>query len=307
MKKLFIIGNGFDLFHELPTNVTDFTEILSEKDCNEYYEKIDIYWGEYERSLSYFDFEAMTELFLEHPNYLSDREGDREGVIFVMREKMEELHDIVKSSLLKMIENAEEIIDEKVNLSMWGPGDCKLVDKDNLFISFNYTSTLESLYEMAKSNKIIHIHGSVSEYDDLIFGYSDYNEKLLNSFAECGVDVANYHHTKGNGYIEIDYYTQKQYEEIFTFYDANKKNLQLEKLEKYLRSHASEIKEVIVLGHSMDSVDSKYFNLINDIVQPQKWIISQHNNNPCKEIIQNYTFVDIVEYCNIEDYVSKIL
>lgn len=50
---------------------------------------------------------------------------------------------------------------------------------DNSFIvSFNYTSTLESLFALNNS-EILHIHGDFTQDDELIFGYKDEAVDLL--------------------------------------------------------------------------------------------------------------------------------
>jgi hypothetical protein len=46
--------------------------------------------------------------------------------------------------------------------------------KDSLFLNFNYTRTLEKLYNIAP-DKVLHIHGNVlySDINDILFGHGD--------------------------------------------------------------------------------------------------------------------------------------
>lgn len=303
MKKLFIIGNGFDLHHKLPTRVDDFIEILEQKDVNEYYLTAEIDWSDYEESLSYFALENMAEEFLGYPDYLSDRESDRDGVIFTMEQIMSEMQDVVKESLVEMIENAEQTIKDILEDYTFPSSEKKAFTNNSIFITFNYTSTLEKIYNLNEENNILHIHGFVDNDQEFIFGYSEHDDEVLKSFVRQGVAVSGY---KQRDYDEDDmpdYYVHKQYEEMYSFYSSNKKVLRLQELVNFLSAYTEDdIEEVIVLGHSMGNVDKTYFDSIDKIINPKKWIISQYDNSPNNKDVEKYTFVNKVTFCNITDY-----
>lgn len=325
MKKLFIIGNGFDLYHGLPTSVSDFEKIIEKNDENEYYLNAVEDWSEYEEALSYFDTENMAEMHVEFPDYLSDYDRDRECVINQMEQKMDEMSDILIESLREMVENAEEIIEENVDKSV------HVSMKDSIFLSFNYTSTLETLYDFNEKDRILHIHGYRYKDDNFIFGYSEPSKSVLESFAryrintpdlemedinEPGLEIedVNAFFEIGDYEIddyeiddyEIDSYVQKQYQVMHNFYQSNRKIHQLEKLSEWISPYANEVNEIIVLGHSMSTVDKPYFELLEKIISPEKWKISQYNDSPSQTCIEKYSFCEKVEFCEIKDFFSPL-
>lgn len=84
MKKIFIIGNGFDLAHNLPTKYNpDFKSIAERIEQISYF--WDIYqsqvaeiWSDFENCLAFPDFNNLEEIFDGYaPDYFSDYEHDR--------------------------------------------------------------------------------------------------------------------------------------------------------------------------------------------------------------------------------------
>ncbi len=88
--RLFIIGNGFDLAHQLPTNYNpDFKMIAEKNEPLAYF--WDIYqssnadiWSDFENLLGYPDFNNLEEIFEGFsPDWSSDFESDRNSIIFL--------------------------------------------------------------------------------------------------------------------------------------------------------------------------------------------------------------------------------
>lgn len=61
-----------------------------------------------------------------------------------------------------------------------------------------------------------------------------------------------------------------------------------------------QIDEVVVLGHSMADVDMDYMEVIEKLVNPTKWIISQFNGSPSQTELSKYSFSYKVAFCTIE-------
>lgn len=85
--KPFIIGNGFDLAHGLPTSFDpSFKKYLNKNDCEGFWElyqskKEDI-WSDFENLLGHPDYNSLEQIFDGYePDCLSDRECDRDVVI----------------------------------------------------------------------------------------------------------------------------------------------------------------------------------------------------------------------------------
>jgi hypothetical protein len=88
---LYIIGNGFDLHFGLPTSTTDFRAILeSQKAPNDFSnasELLEWYlprWSDFESGLAYMNLDEIESDHMLAPDYSSDHEYDRDGVIWSM-------------------------------------------------------------------------------------------------------------------------------------------------------------------------------------------------------------------------------
>ena len=98
-----------------------------------------------------------------------------------------------------------------------------------------------------------------------------------------------------------DYYVDKQREEIMHLYTSFKKELQLDKLSLFLNS-LSDITTIVVMGHSMANVDSEYMEMVEQLLHPKTWYISQYEGNPSLASLSSYSFSDKIQFYNLSDY-----
>lgn len=268
MNTLFIIGNGFDRYHDLPTSTCDFCNILSSKNVDgdvenalEIFMNYGVDWGEYENSLSMLDLDEIEKQHLTMPDYMSDHEGDRDGTIFYMESYLSDLNSVIEESLSEMVENAnDQLFVKEAKIK-------NVFKKNDAILSFNYTSTLEELYEI-EGIPILHIHGYLENNDELLFGYRD--GKNAKEYRKNHFDPTD---------DSRDYYVDAQREEIIGFYENWRKNIQLKELEKFLHK-IQQIDQIYVMGHSMSYVDGEYMEMIDRILSPSRWHISQFDNSP---------------------------
>lgn len=282
-KRLYVIGNGFDCMYGLPTKVSDFMRHLSEKqvynetsDANEILNTYGVYWCEFEEGLSYIDTEEIYGRNVQVPDYLSDHESDRDGGILNMQMYTDSLEESVREALDDMIQEAESELDEKECITKL------LFNAGDQIVSFNYTSTIERLYDLPEGTNIIHIHGNAD--GDKIFGYK---EQLEQSFVVSS--------------SEEDYYVDKQKEVVNSMYKRLQKNYNDKELEDFLRGNCQEVEEVVVIGHSMSNVDSKYMEMIESVVKPKKWYISQYDQEPSENSLLEYSFADKIKFFDSGD------
>ena len=286
MPYLFIIGNGFDLFHKLPTTTSDFCKILSSKsvigcadDALSEFNNYGIDWGEYENSLQYLDPQMIAENILQYPDYLSDYDSDREDTIFYTEEYLNSLVTAITDSLSDMVNIANDALyNVKIRLH-------NIFRENDAIISFNYTSTLEVLYDV-KNNPLLHIHGYGSDGEHLIFGYK--GDVLKNQNSKYRIDP------------DDDYYVMSQVDSIIMFCKRWQKKLKLKELKDYL-NNLNGIDQVYVLGHSMSDVDSEYMECIEQIIRPNCWHISQFNNHPNINTLKSYSFKDKINYFSLSE------
>ena len=321
MAKLFIIGNGFDLFFDLPTRTTDFVNQLEQipfecfESAKEAYLNYGVDWSMFEEGLASIDLESIGEKIVEGPNYNSDHEYDRDSVIWKVEDYTANLLQVREEALIKMIQMAEDKIKTLSTIFCLNFFD-STVDE---IISFNYTSTIESLFYYSKP--VFHIHGFYQNNDDLILGFGNESvefyifksklnsemildqEKEINKIEqdkklsivekEERIRDIKYYYEEGGW---NDYYIDMQYESLVDFYIANKKEKQTNKLKDYLKN-LKHIDEVVVLGQGMGDVDREYFELVEEYIQPLKWTISAKD----KEGIEK-----VKEWCKTYSFGNKI-
>lgn len=197
MSQLFVIGNGFDLDHNLLTRYADFHNYLriaypnaseefacvptfqtdhhGEEVCDE--DEIAGYlmnlfsrtdgdeWSHFEAALGYLDFEE--DFSKLSPQY--DRDGDRN--LFHEAYNNEDL----ATELVKCIPHIQRLFSEwikaiDISPAALKPSFTRLIQPDDVFLTFNYTKVLEKIYGIPKS-RICHIHGVQGE--KLIFGHGE--------------------------------------------------------------------------------------------------------------------------------------
>lgn len=203
MQKLFILGNGFDLMHQLPTKYVHFQNFLRENfeytpdtfeslwvegqqllDGDIVYNEDDVVrvidslisqtdykdsdWNDMERSLGLLDYSLINDDITD----VYDKEGTLHP--FHTGNNYEDAYSDLKK-VLKMFPHFFKLwissidIENSVNFK----NHCfqELMDiKNDLFLTFNYTETLEILYN---AENITHIHGVRSNENSIIVGHGN--------------------------------------------------------------------------------------------------------------------------------------
>ena len=187
---LYIIGNGFDLKHNLPTRYSDFA-IFCQKNAPELFDKMNDLYPKLSLNGLWSDFESA----LEFPDIkkLEQRQKEKDYSIGVEPVRMKEAFNEWAKALNSIIQLLT--IEKRYDLNT-----------DDYFITFNYTNVLEHVYNIDDS-KVLHIHeksepgdygciyghGGLSnlvgieqqEIKDYIDGYKkEYNSKGLKEWIE---------------------------------------------------------------------------------------------------------------------------
>lgn len=195
MKRLFIIGNGFDISHKLKTKYSDFQYYLQENYPSAFFDEVlipesritpdgDLYynddevvgflskiisyaenegeaWSDLENTLGKLDYED----FFDSYQYEEDDDNEWHKVY-----RNEDIASDIRGAVIMIkkyfsawikeidISNAKPIVTFKA-----------LIDNENdLFLTFNYTKILEKLYG---AKNVFHIHGQ--QGGELIFGHGN--------------------------------------------------------------------------------------------------------------------------------------
>ena len=258
--KLFIIGNGFDIAHNLPTRFDpDFKNIALKYEQDNFWElyqtcKDDI-WSDFENLLGCPDFNALEAIFDGYaPDYLSDRESDRDSIIVQV-----DLNGKLRDALSEFADAADKHLHHvRANESI-----AQLIELNGYYITFNYTHTLEKVYGIANEH-VLHVHGE-SGQNNLDLGYPEgafAPEKYYYDIR--GKGRGPYREVEVEEYINDieDYYVRTAYEQLIAKCKSFYKKIRVDVLQEFLSAITCDIEEIIVYGHSC-AIDFAYFNYIN--------------------------------------------
>lgn len=316
-----IIGNGFDRFHGLPTayfesdEKTCFCKWL--KDNNkEVYDKLCMAlgnpysgpqkneaaknWCSFEAELGKINTVELRKKIVQKGDWkpgvqaeptLDDfEEADSKGMD--IDELYNQKHKLPASSSENMevwitvFKNGLQIEFEKwVKSITVSDAKCKAeIELENaIFLSFNYTTTLEQLYNIDSQN-IFHIHGVVPYYPDDEDEESQYDPINDLVFGHGNEDCAL------SGIQNILYHTSKP--RMKTIEGNRVLNEGLQELQKpvndiiersgFFFDKLSELRDVYVYGFSFGDVDMPYIRRIMEIAPKAKWHISCLDKNNYK-------------------------
>lgn len=296
MKTLYIIGNGFDLHFELKTKTDHFVEYLKNQpvyngvdNAFDVFNGYGVNWYEYEQSLNDIDLDEIEFQNEIQPDYLSDRESDRDGGILNMQMYVDSLSETIRTALEQMVISANE---DALALSeyFFAP---KLFEVGDAILTFNYTSTIEILFEVQDLVPIFHIHGCYAQGTPLVFGYRN-NQ---NSYVKTWPDMDEDH---------WDYYVAHQREAVYDFYSSWEKKLEIDKLVSFL-SMCEKIDRVVVLGHSMSPVDYEYMERVDASLNPRIWEISYYSESDIQRIqSQGYSFQQKMIFDKMDTLLNRL-
>ena len=140
------------------------------------------------------------------------------------------------------------------------------------FLTFNYTETLEEVYGIESEN-ILHIHGKRKHDDEYIIGH--YNYRNSDSVYEND-DILFKQETRAK---VIDWMNE-HYKYVDSIIARNRSFF----------DGLADIKQVYVLGHSLNDVDRKYFSEIIKIVgRDIPWTFSFYSD---KELESKKKFIE---------------
>lgn len=260
MSRLYIIGNGFDIAHGIPSKYSDFRDYCK-RNIPEMYEKLSRYYGDqFENLWSSFE-ENMPSISqnaifdwatINNPNWNQNWDGYYRFIDEIRNEV--DYVDTIKTDFTEWIQTIDLAnVHRQYRLSL----------EDSLFMTFNYTLTLENVYQV-NPNQVLHLHGCVrGEFPQLILGHNKQDAEINDIFTseddiehEACSEVANL--VKG---------WRKDTQAVIAENEAFFGNL-------------ADVTDVYVLGHSMADVDLPYFEHVRDFVnEGATWHISYYGAN----------------------------
>lgn len=298
--KLFICGNGFDIHHGFQTSYDFYRDFL-----RNYHP--DIY-----QDVSSFELETGNDLWadiengfnIDYAEFISSSIEENYPDI-----SADDFHDSVWSDIEIDIENRSRISQDGFTDTAFvdwlgyaffqnksaGKDDNLNISNKDFFINFNYTPTLECIYQIP-SEKIFHIHGC-------LLNLKEKNSAEIRNEIQFGSPGLNKEDIENSlqKYKEDDFYGVSIGPiglHLERLYEATSKKLQKNYLPLKEFIKKKPFSEVVILGHSFNLVDKKYYQ---DILCKEEhllnipWIfyIYPTRRNPLGNQIQT-----MIDFCN---------
>lgn len=284
MNRLYIIGNGFDIFHGLPCRYTDFKVWLENNQSstfellNRIYDANGEWWRDFEVNLGHLDVIKLREEFYTQLSqqqleefYRPIRQGDSfiPGTPYAPEYKsgqaLAQLYSEIDLALNNWVKEIEA--NHKCEPKLY-------LNKDSYYICFNYTSLLEDVYHIPPSN-ILYIHGNTKHGQQLIWGHNE------------STDIEGTYHNRG-GLVPND---QDMHEIRNEYWRKRKNPYEFIYKNDYILNSRPLADCVIVLGFSFSQVDEYYFwdssSLMKHILPNAQWFISWYSDQD-KNNIDNF-------------------
>jgi hypothetical protein len=314
-----VIGNGFDLYHGLPSSYFYFGCFLIENYSSLYEELSDMYgfkkgiskgypsddftfgvekifWSEFEKHLGEIELMWLEGTLQDDLGLECDDAIDLEMYQYENSNK-------IKSALSKWI---NDIVDKKDNYKIIFknmPKD-KFIEfnENDFFLSFNYTHTLENIYSI-DDYSILHIHGESFENQEanLVIGHC--NDKRINDLEE--------ELSKNNEDYYDQYLRNRNNESQCLLYSLEDLRKDVKSCLRECDSYFKRIKEapqkIYIYGLSLGEVDLPYLDKIRIKWPKAIWYFSYFSKNHIEgieKIAENYLNLKKEQY-NVFEFENK--
>jgi len=282
MKTLYIIGNGFDLHHKLPTKPKDFHEYIInnqndlKNDLKKYFnfttEKGK--WKNFEEDLGTFNWNSF---FSNNSNIDVHRENFKTSMTYSLEDDLNELSEYLIDQIRESFASWLDDIDlnaTEPNISF---------ETDSFFITFNYTLLLEIIYKI-RSKNILHIHGDIeNEWESIIFGH--------NKFMEEDPELDE------NGDSNRTLLSEAEAAAKYPFYAFHKPVKGTIEKNRQLFENLYTVTKIIVLGHSLNLIDLPYFEEIHRNANNATWEVSFHDPEDEEKHLETLKGIGVNKNC----------
>lgn len=260
--RLYIIGNGFDLHHGIASQYRQFAANLAQSDrtvfrmVEEYFSADDEFWADFEQRLAEFDAHQAIDYAMQfhsderHGDFQYECEQIATGLSTGLRDRFSEW--IRGLRIPARNEVARPLV----------------IDPEGLFLSFNYTPTLERIYGVPPE-RILHIHGRAADPAETLIlghGWERRPEERLN--AEPVGPEDDWRVRDGIDHLD-DYFAA-------TF----KPTVELIAKHADFFDGLADVRDIRLMGHGLSDVDEPYLSTIMDRVEidTTRWTVSVYGD-----------------------------
>lgn len=261
--RLYVIGNGFDRAHGIPSSYSAFGTYVKIKD-RDTFRKVEEFlfgddndvWANFEANLANLDVDGLA----DHASMFLGSYADEDFRASAYHDYQWAVEDVVSALSTKL---HAFFVEWLVDLSIPDWGNLN-VDRTARFLNFNYTPTLQRAYRVPET-QVLHIHGRIAgPRTDIILGHGMNLPAPRSRHPDDEVDFR----------IEEGERIMRRY-----FKDTAKPTAQV------LRQHANffdaltGISEVWVMGHSLGDVDVPYFQeIVRRVLPDARWKVSYYGD-----------------------------
>ena len=278
INKLYVLGNGFDLHHGIRCSYKSFKSWLFRhrrpvyNNLKRLYRNINQdWWSTFEENLANFNpdkyplsiakFSHIQQInYLEEfygqtgRDFIDSIENDDEDIA---RNQFRRAGAIARFEMQMLKEDLNEAFGEWVLRRNKPKKETKIntLDENAIFFTFNYTKTLETLYEI-DDDQVVHLHGSVDN-KEFIIGHNMTAEQMQFRDLEKNGDKRNPNRDRGQddarmAMFEVAEEMKKPVQEVIVEHGAAFNSL-------------AGIKEIEILGLSYSPIDLPYLKEILSI------------------------------------------
>lgn len=305
--KIYYLGNGFDLFHKLPTRYFDF-KIYFKNNFSGFYNKfIKMYglgemmfdhdgsyykdseddeiielWKDFENMLGRIDVDFIYNKFDKIQQAKDLTQCEFEGIldydqgwyedIYIENMDLYDLYEPLQKAFISWIDFVEKTTFPSLperQISPFYP----ILNKNSKFVVFNYTHTLQKLYHI-EDNNIFYPHGEAGNKNNYPkFGHGDILPFKENKIIEMYDEDTTYVIDWITNYL---FKTEKDVQQyLFETTQFLKDNVMVFDNDKTI---------INILGCSFNKIDVPYFVRVNEDFPKAKWNISFYDNDDKKRI-----------------------
>ena len=275
-RKLYIVGNGFDLHHGILSDYKHFKKFVQQHDPHllkvvEHYLPAGEEWGDLELALGKLDVDSIID-DLEHfmTSYGADDWSDsgHHDFQYEVKRVVECLSTELKRQFERWIRGLRIATQATARKRL------QTLDPTARFLTFNYTPTLQKLYGVPESH-VLHIHGRANLPDNgLILGHA-WNPQKIRS-PNSRPDIAEIDTRLMEAHNILDGYFTKTFKPSARLIVENRPFFE----------RLTNLEEISVLGHSLSSVDEPYFRALLEIpgIAYTRWkIVCLNESDICKK------------------------
>ncbi len=285
---LYIIGNGFDLMHRVPSSYYSFRDSLGKKnglrhDLETALTAEDI-WADFENALGTLNYDLMgsshiVDMWLDNFGFYDDDAGAAE---FYMAAEaaaapISNLVSGLQPAFRRWMERLEVGTDER---PLSG-----LINPQGKVLDFNYTEFIETLYGM---KDVCYIHGSRKKKGKLILGHKpgatgSFNEKRGDpkNYRQAAIDVA-----QDNVFGLIREYDR----------ELTKDSREVIKKHQDFFDGLVSVEQIVVIGHSISPVDWDYFAEVRKKAVNAHWYFGIFGLNDLRNMTELVKCLEIEKY-----------